>query len=145
MTNLQDTYPIHILIAEDQEADRLFLEKAFNSLETETIISWAKDGQEVIDSLSSNNTTLPNLMILDMKMPRKDGLEILNAIKSDDALKSIPVLIMSGSNTMIDIQNAYAQLANAYISKANSFDDMLEIAKSIEKFWFKCAQLPQSS
>lgn len=139
--------PIRVLIAEDQETDAFFIEQAFGQAKIENEVFWVKDGQEVIDFLKKSGNFLdaprPDLIFLDIKMPRKDGHETLSAIKTDPSFQEIPVIMMSGSQAMDDIVKAYRNHANAYVSKSNGFEDMLQFVESIEKFWFLNARLPQ--
>ena len=139
--------PIKILIAEDQETDAFFIEQAFGQAKIENEVYWVKDGQEVLDFLNKcgnyPDAPCPDLIFLDIKMPKKDGHETLAAIKTDPALKQIPVIMMSGSQAMEDIVKSYKNHANAYVSKSNGFEDMLQFVEAIEKFWFLSARLPQ--
>ncbi len=141
-------HPVQILIADDQETDAFFVEQAFGQSKIENTVHWVKDGQEVIDFLRQDggfsNTPRPHLIILDIKMPRKDGYETLAEIKGDESLRSIPVVMMSGSQAPDDVEKAYQGYANAYVPKSNGFEDMLDFVEAIEKFWFLKARLPQS-
>lgn len=147
MITRNNIVPIHILIAEDQETDAFFIEQAFGKSEIENVIHWVKDGQEVMDFLRGagdfKNAERPDMIFLDIKMPRKDGHETLAEIKRDPDLREIPVIMVSGSQAMDDVRKAYRNYANAYVSKANGFDDMLKFVDSIERFWFAKARLPQ--
>lgn len=139
--------PIQVLIAEDQETDAFFIEQAFGQAKIENQVYWVKDGQEVMDFLNHDGDYVdaprPDLIFLDIKMPRKDGHETLQAIKTSSDLMEIPVIMMSGSQAMEDVIKSYRNHANAYVSKSNGFDDMLQFVESIEKFWFLKARLPQ--
>lgn len=139
--------PIRVLIAEDQETDAFFIEQAFGQAKIENQVYWVKDGQEVLDFLNNSgeypDAPCPDLIFLDIKMPRKDGHETLAAIKTNPDFKEIPVIMMSGSQAMEDIKKSYQNYANAYVSKSNGFDDMLQFVEAIEKFWFSAARLPQ--
>ena len=147
MTSSNNVAPIRVLIAEDQETDAFFIEQAFGQAKIENQVFWVKDGQEVLDFLNNEgdfaNAPPPDLIFLDIKMPRKDGHETLKAIKSSPDLKEIPVIMMSGSQAMEDIRKSYQNYANAYVSKSNGFEDMLQFVEAIEKFWFLSARLPQ--
>ena len=147
MIALNNNFPIRILLAEDQETDAFFIEQAFSQCKIESEFYWVKDGQEVIDFLeaSDENATSPrpDLIFLDIKMPRKDGHETLTEIKANKKFADIPVIIMSGSQAKDDVSKAYKAQANAYVSKTNGFDDMLEFVEAVEKFWFARARLPQ--
>ncbi|MCB9983883.1 MAG: response regulator [Rhodospirillales bacterium] len=145
---MKNSEPIQILMAEDQETDAFFVEQAFAQSKIENVVHWVRDGQEVMDFLSGEGKyeqqPRPHLIILDIKMPRKDGMETLEEIKGDERLKDIPVLIMSGSQAPDDVLKAYKKHANAYVAKTNGFDDMLSFVEAVEKFWFMRARLPQA-
>lgn len=142
-----NTQPIHILIADDQETDAFFIEQAFGQSTIANVVHLVRDGQEVLDFLSKkgdfSEAPRPHLIILDLKMPQVNGYEVLKDIKSNDDLCDIPVVMMSGSSEYEDIQKAYRLHANAYVPKSNGFEDMLDFVNSIEKFWFLKARLPQ--
>lgn len=141
--------PIHILIADDQETDAFFIEQAFGQSKIETAIHLVKDGQEAIDFLHRRegfeDCPRPHLIILDIKMPRKDGAEALVEIKQSEDFCDIPVVIVSGSHAPDDVIQAYKNHANAYVPKSNGFEDMLDFVSAIEKFWFLKARLPVRS
>lgn len=147
MITQNNTPPIKVLIAEDQETDAFFVEQAFGQSNVENQVFWVKDGQEVMDFLNKAgefvSSPRPDLIFLDINMPRKDGHETLHDIKTNESFKAIPVIMMSGSQAMDDVVKSYENHANAYVSKSNGFDDMLQFVESIEKFWFLKARLPQ--
>ena len=147
MITQNNTQPIKVLVAEDQETDAFFVEQAFGQSSIQNQVFWVKDGQEVIDFLNKAgdyaSAPRPDLIFLDIKMPRKDGHETLSEIKAHPDFRAIPVIMMSGSQAMDDVVKAYKNYANAYVSKSNGFDDMLQFVESIEKFWFLKARLPQ--
>jgi two-component system, chemotaxis family, response regulator Rcp1 len=142
-----NSQPVEILIADDQESDAFFVEQAFGQSSVANNVHWVKDGQEVLDFLNLENgydtVPRPHLIIMDIKMPRKDGIETLAEIKSSERHKDIPVIIMSGSHAMEDVISAYRLQANAYVPKANGFEDMIAFVGAVEKFWFLKARLPQ--
>ena len=144
-----NTPPITVLIAEDQETDAFFVEQAFGQSKVENNLFWVKDGQEVMAFLQRDASYVsaprPDLILLDLEMPRQNGHDTLEAIKRDESLRDIPVIIISGSQDTKDVERAYQNHANAYIPKSNGFDDMLEFVEAIEKFWFLQARLPQKS
>jgi len=147
MLTHNNTAPINVLIAEDQETDAFFVEQAFGQSRVENNFFWVKDGQEVMNFLYKEDAysavPRPDLILLDLEMPRKNGHDTLKAIKENVSLRDIPVIIVSGSQDHDDIKLAYQNHANAYITKTNGFDDMLEFVEAIEKFWFLKARLPQ--
>lgn len=140
--------PIEILLADDQDTDAFFIEQAFSQSMITNNVHWVKDGQEVLDFLNGHNghenKPRPHLIVMDIKMPRKDGMETLKELKAHAEHKDIPVIIMSGSQAMSDVKEAYANYANAYVSKSNGFEDMMALISAMEKFWFLKARLPQA-
>ena len=143
-----NTPPIEILIAEDEDTDAFFVTQAFGQAKIENNVHWATDGQKIMDFLHRcgeyADAPRPHLIILDIKMPNKDGYEVLAEIKGDEALCDIPVIIMSASHSSEDIVKAYKHHANAYVPKANGLENMMEFVNAIEQFWFMKARLPQT-
>lgn len=139
--------PIEILIAEDEETDAFFIRQAFDQAEIETNVHIVKDGQDVMDFLKRadgfEDMPEPNIIFLDINMPRKDGHETLSEIKNSDTFRHIPIVIMSSSKADKDVRASYSNFACAHIPKSNGFPEMIELVKSIESFWFKHAVLPQ--
>lgn len=141
-----NTQPIEVLIAEDEETDAFFVEQAFGQSKLNINVHWVKDGQEVLDFLHKSGefqgAVRPHLVILDIHMPRKTGLEALEEIKSSENLRDIPVIVVSSSLDRADIDKAYKLHANAYMPKANGFESMSSFLSCIEDFWFVKARLP---
>jgi two-component system response regulator len=110
-------------------------------------LSVATDGVEAVDFLHRRgkykNAPRPDLILLDLNLPKKNGPEVLSDIKSDPDLKRIPVLVMTTSSEPGDIQKAYSLNANCYITKPIQLDDFLNVVQSIENFWLKTARLPE--
>lgn len=123
--------PLRIFLADDDEADRLLFKEAFNELKMETIIYTVNDGVQLMQKLSKEDTPLPQLLFLDLNMPRKNGLECLKEIKSSKRLKDIFVAIYSTSSSEKDIELTFLHGANIYINKPTDFNvlkQMLEKA-----------------
>jgi chemotaxis family two-component system response regulator Rcp1 len=135
-----------ILLVEDNPGDvRLTLEaskenKMFNN------ISVVNDGVEALAFLrcegNYSNAPRPDLILLDLNLPRKDGREVLEEIKADDELKHIPVIILTTSQAEEDILRAYGLNANCYITKPVEFNQFIKVVKSIEDYWFTIVKLP---
>ena len=87
----------------------------------------------------------PDLILLDLNLPKKLGIEVLSAIKRDDALKPIPVLIYSSSSAPSDVEAAYASGANSYIRKPRQLEDIYDIVQTVEHFWFELALIPATA
>ena len=130
------------LIAEDDENDVFFLQRAFQQAKIENPLHVVRDGQEAIDYLSGEGEfsdralhPLPHLLILDLKMPRKTGLEVLGWLHEQPELGSLPVLVLSSSAQRTDIERAYELGANGFVVKPASVEKRVELAKLIGTFW----------
>ena len=130
-----------ILYAEDNEHDAELTITAFNRSDITNPIQVVRDGQEVLDYLYENGqwenqaTEKPVLIILDLKMPRIDGLGALKKIKSDENLITIPVIMLSSSDIESDLKNCYQYGANAYVVKPIDYSEFMEAVKNISNFW----------
>ena len=137
-----------ILLIEDNPADIRLTQEALRGLQLEHRLQVAKDGVSALAYLSgifSGRTgSRPDIILLDLNLPRLSGLEVLAAIKASDDLKSIPVIIMSSSASEIDIQTAYRLNANCYTQKPMEIDRFFEVMKSIRNFWLETVRLPDS-
>ena len=116
--------PILILLADDDENDRLLFTDAFQELKIKTIIHTVNDGLQLMAYLLKNKTKLPQLLFLDLNMPFKNGLDCLKEIRSNLDLREISVAIFSTSLAQKDIDETFIQGANIYINKPNSFNDL---------------------
>ena len=112
---------LNIVLADDDEDDRMFFEDAFSELKLDTKITTYCDGVELMDAITKGETALPDILFLDLNMPKKSGLECLQEIKSIDRLKNIAVVIYSTSSSEEDIENTFIQGANVYIKKPSDF------------------------
>lgn len=139
--------PFVILIAEDERTDAFFVQEAVSRMSCKTDLHIVKDGQAVMDFLTHSgdyaDAPQPDIILLDINMPRKNGHEVLADIKDNPALRHIPVIMLSGSNAERDIAKSYSLHANAFVTKANDFSGMLRMMAAIEAFWFRSAALPQ--
>lgn len=134
-----------IIIADDSHAEIELLRVVCSNLNLIDEIHTVYNGQELLDFLkhtSNNRNNLPDLVLLDLNMPRMSGKEALKAIKSDNDLAHIPVIIMSSSSRKEDIFECYRNHCNSYIIKPMRLDEFQEIISQIQKFWFTCAVLP---
>lgn len=114
--------PFHILLADDDEADRLLFKEALEELEIKSIVHTVNNGMELMAYLTDKNTHLPHLIFLDLNMPRKKGLECLKEIRSNEKLKNISIAIYSTSENEKDIEATFRNGANVYITKPNDFN-----------------------
>ncbi len=118
--------PLNILLADDDEVDRLLFTEAFSDLEIKTVVRTVNDGMELMAVLE-NETTLPDLIFLDLNMPLKNGLTCLKEIRSNERLKNIPVAIYSTSESERDMDEAFLNGANVYITKPNNFNLLKQV------------------
>ena len=119
--------PILILLADDDENDRLLFTDVFQELKINTIIHTVNDGLQLMEYLLKNKTKLPQLLFLDLNMPFKNGLECLKEIRSNPDLRELSVAIFSTSLSQKDIDETFIQGANIYINKPNSFNELKEV------------------
>jgi two-component system, chemotaxis family, response regulator Rcp1 len=135
-----------ILLIEDNPADILLTREAFKECLYKHNITAFKDGTEALKYLRRigeySNSKIPDLVLLDLNLPKKDGRELLAEIKSDNSMSCIPVIIMSTSRNEKDIKTSYELKANCYICKPVELDSFINIIQSIEKFWLKTVSLP---
>ena len=137
---------IDILIVEDNKGDARLIEEVFNQNKVFNSLNFVKDGVEAMDFLYSRGkykgVPVPDLIILDLNLPKKDGREVLAEIKSDEKLKHIPVVIMTISKAEEDILKSYNLHANCYITKPLDLVQFIKVVKSIENYWFSVVKLP---
>ena len=137
---------VNILLVEDNPGDVRLTEEALKESKIAVNMRIARDGVEALAMLRGEgdyaNQPLPDLILLDLNMPRLDGREVLRLIKTDDRLKHIPVVVLTTSKAEKDIIQAYGLHANCYVTKPVEFDEFMEIIKSIEGFWLTVVKLP---
>jgi CheY-like chemotaxis protein len=146
VTNPRYGRPIEILLVEDSENDATWTMEALRDGKVTNRVTWVEDGVEAMDFLRRKgpNSTAPrpDLILLDISMPRKSGLEVLKEIKEDPELMRIPVVIMTLSNDEHDVLKAYNLRANCYITKPVDMDQFMGVVRSIEDFWLTVVKLP---
>ena len=140
---------IHILLVEDNEGDIFLITEALQEGKIVNKISVAKDGKEAIDFLEKKekyaNSGTPDLILLDVNLPKKNGHEVLDYIKSSENLKHIPVIMLTTSSSDKDVLLSYKSHANCFITKPVDVDSFLKIVSSIENFWINIVKLPTNS
>ena len=140
------TKPLEILLVEDNKGDIGLITEFLSDAKVITNIHIAEDGEEAIHFLCDKDqflgSSLPDIIILDWNLPKKDGSEVLKEIKENNNLKNIPVIILTTSSAEKDLIRAYNLHANAYIVKPLDFEEFMKIIKSIADFWFKAVTLP---
>jgi CheY-like chemotaxis protein len=137
---------LQILVVDDDDADALMISEALEQSERATTVERVADGREALDYLRREGkfaeARRPDLILLDLNMPRMDGRETLAAIKTDDKLKAIPVVILTTSGATPDIVASYQQRANAYVTKPFGLDDFESTVRQIDRFYREVATLP---
>jgi chemotaxis family two-component system response regulator Rcp1 len=141
--------PLDILIVESNPAEARLIAEAFRDAGLTTKIQQMYDGEEALSLLRREpphqEATQPDLILLDLSLPRKNGFEILEEIRASDDLGCIPVIILSGSANPADLRKAYQLRANCYIRKPNSLDDFMSVIQTCYQFWGKAVSLPPKS
>lgn len=139
------TAPIEILLVEDSPADVRLTREALKEARVRNNVSVAVDGVEAMDFLHKRgrnaNVPTPDLILLDLNLPRKDGREVLEEIKRADDLRRIPVVVLTTSQAERDILHSYQLNANAYVTKPVDLEQFLAAVKSIEGFWLEVVKL----
>jgi two-component system, chemotaxis family, response regulator Rcp1 len=140
------TNSIDILIVEDNAGDARLIKEVFNENKVSNSLYFVKDGVEAMEFLYGKGkykgVPHPDLIILDLNLPKKDGREVLAEIKADEKLKHIPVVIMTISQAEEDIFRSYNLHANCFVSKPIDLAQFTKVVKSIENFWFSVVKLP---
>lgn len=138
--------PIEILLVEDSRGDIGLIEEVFEDAKIRNNLHIAEDGEEAILFLNQQGQFLdaprPDIILLDLNLPKKDGREVLQEVKEDDNLKNIPIVVLTTSKAEEDILKSYNLHANAYITKPVDFDQFIKVIKSIEDFWLQVVKLP---
>ena len=132
---------MRILLVEDIRADAILLREALIDEGLGDELTFASDGAEALDVLRGGGT-LPQLILLDLNLPRVDGREVLDGIRTDPRLQGLPVVVLSTSDSPADVSFAYGHAANAYVRKPNGFDALRKVARAICDFWVQTATLP---
>ena len=141
---------ITILLAEDDPDDRFIVSEAFEESRLANVLNIVEDGEELMDYLNRRGKysemkgwSIPGLILLDLNMPRKDGREALKEIKADSRFKRIPIIVLTTSKAEEDIIRTYDLGVNSFITKPVSFESLVDIMKTLRKYWFEIVELPQ--
>lgn len=145
MSEASSSKPV-IMLVEDNPADLRLTQEVFEEAEFEHRLLVARDGEQALAMLRGTpphgELPLPDIVLLDLNIPRKNGLEVLRSMKQDPRLKRIPVLILSTSRAETDFAAAYDAHANAFVTKPTDWGEFAELARLIRDFWLKVVQLP---
>lgn len=148
-SSLRAKQPFTILMADDDEDDRMFAKDALTESRVLNDFRCVQDGEELMDYLKRRgkyaepgSAPRPGLILLDLNMPRKDGREALAEIKSDPALRSIPVIVLTTSSTQEDIIRSYDLGVNSFVTKPVTFASLVEVMRELGRYWIEIVQLP---
>ena len=146
--NGHDARPINILLVEDNPGDVRLTIEALRDGKVRNNLSVARDGVEALEYLRREGrfraATRPDLILLDLNLPRKDGREVLEEIKADPDLRTIPVVVLTTSRAEQDIIRSYNLHANCYVTKPVDLDQFINVVRSIEEFWLTVVTLPKT-
>ncbi len=146
---LKHRKPYKILLIEDNPGDVRLTKEAFNEGNLTVELSVVMDGVEAIQYLRKQspfeNAKTPDIILLDLNLPKKDGREVLQDIKSDPELRRIPVIVLTTSNADTDIIKSYNLHANCYINKPVDYDSFFKVIRNIEEFWLSTVMLPSNT
>lgn len=146
MTDLDTARPVQILLVEDNVGDIRLTKEALKEAKVRNILEAVIDGDEAMKYLRKQGkyakALKPDVIMLDLNLPKKNGLEVLKEIKEDPALRRIPVVILTTSKAETDIVRSYDLHANCYVTKPVDLEQFLEVVRSIEDFWLDIVKLP---
>lgn len=143
--------PITLLIADDDPEDRMLAKEALKEARLANDLYFVEDGEELMDYLYRRgkytdpiNSPGPGLILLDLRMPKKDGREALKEIKADPELRRIPIVVLTTSKADEDIYRTYDLGASSFITKPVSFESLVDVMKTLAKYWFQIVELPSN-
>jgi CheY-like chemotaxis protein len=139
-----------VIIAEDDPDDRLLIKDAIREASQQPIeVFFVQDGAEMLDYLyhrgkysQMSSAPHPELVLLDLNMPKKGGMEVLEEIKRDAALRTIPVVVLTTSRAPEHVSRSYELGGNGFVTKPDSYNELVELMQNIQKYWFKTVELP---
>jgi len=145
-------YNAVILVAEDREDDILLIKRAFAAMPVAHTMVVVEDGAEVIAYLKGEDKyanreefPLPDLLLLDLKMPTVDGFEVIKWVRSQPGLAALRVLVLTSSDEIRDVNRAYSLGANSFLVKPYDFEDFVQLSRTIQEFWLKLSKTPETS
>ena len=145
-SNLSDTIPFNILLVEDNPGDARLAREALNENNINHFLYHVEDGLQALDFLHKkgvhHSSPRPDLILLDLNLPKINGHQVLAEIKSDESLRKIPVVILSISQSEKDIERSYELNANCYVTKPLDINEFIEVFGRIQNFWLKTVKLP---
>jgi len=142
----EEVPPVEILLVEDNPGDYRLTKEALHEGKVYNNLHWAKDGVEAIEFLKRRGpyekVPRPDIILLDLNLPKKDGREVLSEIKQDSDLRAIPVVILTTSQAEEDILRSYDLHANCYVTKPVDLEKFIVVVQSIDRFWLNVVTLP---
>jgi CheY-like chemotaxis protein len=139
--------PVRILVVDDDPGDVLMIEEALADSDVEKVIDVVSDGEEAMEFLRAegrhSQARRPDVILLDLNMPRMDGRQVLGAVKQDEDLRTIPIVVLTTSNADNDIVGSYTLQANAYVTKPIDLDDFNDVVRRIDEFFGRVVVLPK--
>jgi two-component system response regulator len=149
MSNVFTSKPIDILMVEDSPVDVMMTREALDHAKVLNVLHVVQDGTQAMAFLRNQNeftdVPRPDLVLLDLNLPKMDGREVLAEIKDDETLRLIPVVVLTTSKAEADVMQAYGLHANCYITKPVDFTSFVEVVQKIESFWLSVVTLPHQS
>lgn len=143
---------VKILIADDDEDDRMLIADAFEESLLKNPIDFVKDGEELMQYLRKEgpfadmeNWTLPGIILLDLNMPKKDGRTALKEIREDPALRNIPIVVLTTSKSEEDVLKTYNLGVNSFITKPVTFDGLVDVVRVLGKYWIEIVAIPSNT
>lgn len=143
------TNPVRILVVDDDPGDVLMIEEALAESDIEKVIDVVGDGEEAMEFLRQEGRHVgaprPDMILLDLNMPRMDGRQVLGAVKGDEDLRTIPIVVLTTSNADTDILGSYTLQANAYVTKPIDLDDFNDVVRRVDEFFGRIVVLPRAA
>ncbi|WFE40065.1 response regulator [Micromonospora sp. WMMD998] len=139
--------PVRILVVDDDPGDVLMIEEALEESDVEKVIDVVADGEEAMEFLRREGrhaeARRPDVILLDLNMPRMDGRQVLGEVKRDENLRTIPIVVLTTSNADTDVVSSYTLQANAYVTKPIDLDDFNDVVRRIDEFFGRVVVLPK--
>ena len=146
MKNIKSTNAINILLVEDNEGDIILTLEALSEVGLDKYVSVVRDGEQAMKFLnkciSDSTQSFPNMILLDINLPKVDGKQVLSFIKSTEELRHIPVIMLTTSNAQNDINESYSNYANCYITKPVDLETFFGLIQCIQTHWIELVKLP---
>ncbi|MGZ0747009.1 response regulator [Haloparvum sp. AD34] len=149
MTDRRNGDPIDILLVEDNPGDVRLTQEAFRQASLANELDVVRDGEAALDYLYQRDehegAPVPSLILLDLNLPKVDGMDVLETIKAEPELRRIPVVVLTGSDAEEDVVESYENYVNAYLTKPIDPDEFVDLVRSFENFWFQLVELPPTA